>query len=87
MKLLADQTQGVVKMNRKNMPGFTAEVSLSGVSEHYQMLGSSSAQAAGGVLAQFCHTNLEGRITECCYCYQGSCWCQPVKRITLFPTE
>ncbi len=77
-------------MNTINTPGFTAEASLSGASEHYHMLGNSAAQAAGGVvLPQFCHTNLEGRITECCYCYRGSCWCEPVKKkpLTLLPTE
>jgi hypothetical protein len=78
-----------------NIPGFTAEASLSGASEHYQTLGSSAAQAAGGVvlpqqfrtLYDFCHTDMEGRITECCACYRGTCLCDPAKKkpLVLFP--
>ena len=72
-------------MNTINMPGFTAEASLSGASEHYHMPGSSTARAGGGVvlpqqlstLWDFCHTDMEGRITECCACYEGVCLCQP----------
>ena len=72
-------------MNTINMPGFTAEASLSEATEHYHMLGSCTVRAGGGVvlpqqlrtLWDFCHTDMEGRITECCACYEGVCLCQP----------
>jgi len=76
-------------MNTVNMPGFAAEASLSGASGRYHTLESAAAQAAGGVvLSQFCHTNLDGMTTECCYCYGVSCWCEPVKKklLTLLGT-
>jgi hypothetical protein len=69
-------------MNTSNTPGFTGEASISGIREGYRTLRSSLAQApGGGVLPQFCYTNLEGRVTECCYCYQGDCLCLPRKNL------
>ena len=82
-------------MNTIRVPGFTAEASLSGAIEHYRMLGSSAARAAGGAvlpqqfrtLYDFCHTDMEGRVTECCACYSGICLCNPAKKkpLELFP--
>jgi hypothetical protein len=76
-------------MNMSNIPGFTGEASFSGTSESYHALRTSLAQAPDGVVSpQFCYTNMEGRVTECCYCYQGDCWCLPRRNIlNLSPSE
>jgi hypothetical protein len=65
-------------MNTSHLPGFTGEASFPARSKDYRTLRIPPVHASGSaVVPQFCYTNLEGNVTECCYCYQGDCWCLP----------
>jgi len=55
------------------IPGFTAEASLDRTSQAYLM--ALTPATADEVVPQWCYTNPGSRLTTCCYCDSGYCFC------------